>query len=120
MLTLYLWLWSSGQHDFAAWSARDQLDTDGYIDCYIHPQIQTLRLDMQAHQPVVERRTFHATDELPSELRERVRIEIPGIWYNHTLEQYQSYPDVTLLQEIGIVPCAWVRARIAATTEATP
>ena len=117
VLTLYSWSWHLGGKEFDhGWSTTDQLDAAGYV-AFLAPPPMEIRLDLLAHQPVIERRCLRATDELPSELRERVRIEIPGIWYNRTLEQYQSYPDVTLIEEVGTIPCAWVRARIAATTE---
>lgn len=116
VLTLYRWSWYVGGDTWeTGWSASDALDPLGYAEFYTEATIQTLRLDVLAHRPVIERRSFHATDELPSALRERVRIEVPGIWLDLTDEQYRAYPDVTMCHEVGIIPCAWVRAQLTPT-----
>lgn len=116
VLTLYLWSWYVGGDTWeTGWSTSDQLDPLGYAEFYSEATLQTLRLDVLAHRPVIERRSFRATDDLPSALRERVRIEVPGIWLDLTHEQYRAYPDAAMWHDVGVVPCAWVRAQF--TTE---
>lgn len=119
VLTLFRWTWHLGDGNFDdGWSVSDRLDAQGYVVVYSEATIQTLRLDMQAHQPVVERRTFRSIDDLPGDLREHVRIDVPGIWFDYSEERYRTEPDVTLTHEVGVVPCAWVRAQF--TTEPAP
>jgi hypothetical protein len=112
VLTLYLWSWYVGGDTWeTGWSTSDQLDPLGYAEFCAEATIQTLRLDVLAHRPIIERRSFRATDELPSALRERVRIEVPGIWLDLTDDHYRAYPDVAMWHDVGVVPCAWVRAQ---------
>lgn len=112
ILTLYRWTWHIGDGDFEdAWSVSDRLDAQGYAEFYAEATIQTLRMDMQAHQPVVERRTFRAIEELPGELRKHVRIDVPGIWWDYSEEQYRTHPEASMTHDVGTVPCAWVRAQ---------
>ncbi|HEY0739291.1 MAG TPA: hypothetical protein VGD69_30495 [Herpetosiphonaceae bacterium] len=115
ILTLYRWSWHIGDSTFeAGWSVSDRLDAQGYATVYTEATLQTLRLDMFAHQPVVERRTFHATDALPGELREQVRIDVPGIWWSFSDEQYIADPEAVLTHDVGQVPIAWVQTQFTA------
>lgn len=117
ILTLYHWSWYIGGNEWeSAWSATDVLDDQGYVMLYTDPTGSTLRLDLLAHRPVIERRIFGAIDELPSYLHEQVRIEVRGIWYNHTLEQYRAYDDSAMWHEVGVIPCAWIRDRFTSTS----
>lgn len=110
ILTLYHWSWYIGGDEWeSAWSTTDVLDAQGYVTLHTGQKVQMLRLDLMAHRPVIERRTFRAIAELPSDLREQVRIEVPGIWYNFTLEQYRAYDDSVICHDVGTIPCTWIR-----------
>lgn len=102
------------------WTAVDQLDDDGYITLEAtkpygdpHPP-RVLKLDLPAHKPVWERKTFDATAELPRELRYQVRIDLPGLTYGYDHEFARVYwieaEGESARVDLGCaLPLAWVR-----------
>jgi len=118
-ITIYHWRWCTSAPAYGddgpsaeydnGWSTQDRLDGAGYVpfEAEIYQNACTLRLDMQAHKPVVERHTIRSFDALPTVLQEHVSVVLPGIAaYNGMLhEEAGEYPI-----SIGKRPVAWVRA----------
>jgi hypothetical protein len=125
-VVLYRWTYQTGggvyedtyiaEHD-QGWTTVDRLDNAGYVEFLpdlSHPS-RVLKLDTQAHKPVIERHVFRAVGDLPYDLREHVDIRIDGIANVADYGEPPCYAE----QDGGYVsrmldpqPIAWLRKLI--------
>jgi hypothetical protein len=125
-IMIFYWRWQCGaargviEYD-EAWSADDTPVTAGYVrfEATGEQPARDLKLQPLAHRPVVERLEYLTVDDLPAELREDVKVTVPG--YYHAFDdgpvKYHAITseDTTLRGEelvIGQQPIAWVRAAV--------
>ncbi len=122
-ITTYRWTWCTataggddGTEFDTGWSTRDQLDQGGYVrlepaDTFGQRKPRELRLDMQAHKPVVERRTFDSIDSLPAELWTTATVIVPGINTTHS-GMYCKEDGAEYTLPLGRQPLEWVRTLV--------
>ena len=117
----FRWSWQIGasangevEHD-GGWSLVDRLDVDGYVRLMPERWLRerTLRLDMLAHRPVVERVVWSGLANLSEDLIERVEIAVPGVrvmeWSNNEPRWFARNPGSNYPLLLGHQPVAWVR-----------
>lgn len=117
---LYRWTWceapgtsEAGAEYGSGWSLQDRLEPGGWLT--LQPLqnyswqrsggVRRLRLSPES-LPVVEAHSFASVASLPSELREKVSIQVAG---DEELDE-DGHPG--MLREVGEVPLPWIRSLV--------
>lgn len=107
-----------------AYTTTDELDARGYITTYsgrywggTATNVSAIRLDMNAHKPVWERKTASSVEDLTADLCENIFAYIPGVTRYEGLFQYDDSERAEVVALHDGQPVSWVRQLVDEATE---